>query len=328
MERIEYISMANVISTIAVVYIHVASITRKVNLVGFQYGSVIDLIFGFAVPIFFMISGAMLLDFKNRYPLKTYLKKRISKTVIPFLFWSMFGLLFYVYVLKTVNLNNTIQIFKGLFITGDLIPVYWFFIPLFFCYFIIYPIFTKISDNKKLLKYIIIFGLFFYFFANNLLNFNHKICVYIVYTLIGYYIHKFDISRKLKHIIYVLGLGSLFIAFIHVILSSNWSSTFITYYSNASLFCCIYSIFIFVLIKKRLVNLMNHPIINKFIMILNNYIFGIYLIQWYILFILIMLLPFKNLLVYFLVVPIMTILISVFLIYCLRKISVFRIIFP
>ena len=95
--RIEYISLASVISAIAVVYIHVASISRRYDLIGSQFSPIVDFICVFAVPIFFMISGALLLDFQERYDLKTYLVKRISKTVVPFLFWSLFGLFFYVY---------------------------------------------------------------------------------------------------------------------------------------------------------------------------------------------------------------------------------------
>ncbi|WP_432645875.1 acyltransferase family protein [Mediterraneibacter gnavus] len=42
----------------------------------------------FAVPVFFMITGATLIDYPKRYNLKTYVKKRINKTVIPWLAWG------------------------------------------------------------------------------------------------------------------------------------------------------------------------------------------------------------------------------------------------
>lgn len=39
----------------------------------------------FAVPIFFMISGVNLLDYRSRYTTKEYFIKRIRKTFLPFL---------------------------------------------------------------------------------------------------------------------------------------------------------------------------------------------------------------------------------------------------
>lgn len=42
-------------------------------------GNIIDCIFYFAVPVFFMITGATLLDYPKRYGLKEYVKNKIIK---------------------------------------------------------------------------------------------------------------------------------------------------------------------------------------------------------------------------------------------------------
>lgn len=78
-KRIEYISLASVLSAIAVVFLHINESVKYYSL-GFDWFSanIIHSIFFPAVPIFFMISGAMLLNFQEKYDLKTYAKKRIS----------------------------------------------------------------------------------------------------------------------------------------------------------------------------------------------------------------------------------------------------------
>lgn len=54
----------------------------------------IEKIFVFAVPVFFMITGATLIDYPQKYDDKTYFKKRISKVLIPWLAWGGGGILF------------------------------------------------------------------------------------------------------------------------------------------------------------------------------------------------------------------------------------------
>lgn len=53
-----------------------------------------------------MISGAMLLDFREKYDLKEYFLKRINKTFIPYLVWSILGLIIQIYLLKTVLISD------------------------------------------------------------------------------------------------------------------------------------------------------------------------------------------------------------------------------
>ena len=97
--RIEYISLASVLSAIAVVYLHANGCFWDFSTARYWItANIIESIFYFAVPIFFMISGAMLIDFNKRYSIKEFFKKRIAKTVIPFIIWSFIGLLIEIYL--------------------------------------------------------------------------------------------------------------------------------------------------------------------------------------------------------------------------------------
>lgn len=64
---IEYISLASVLSAIAVVYMHTNSCFWDFSTTRYWFtANIIESVFYFAVPIFFMISGAMLLDFNKK----------------------------------------------------------------------------------------------------------------------------------------------------------------------------------------------------------------------------------------------------------------------
>lgn len=148
--RIEYISLASVLSAIAVVILHVNWCVGDFSLDSYWFTSnFFHSVFIFAVPIFFMISGAMLLDFNTKYDLKTYAIKRINKSIFPYIMWSIFGLLFSVFVLHTINVHdvNVMYVCSGL-MKGNLVRVYWFFIQLFELYFL-YVIFSRIHTIKR-----------------------------------------------------------------------------------------------------------------------------------------------------------------------------------
>jgi len=79
-----------VIATIAVIGIHVSSAyvpsSGSITAYDFWVGNIFDSLSRFAVPMFVMLSGALLLS--KDYGISTFLKKRLVRLLIPFLFWS------------------------------------------------------------------------------------------------------------------------------------------------------------------------------------------------------------------------------------------------
>ena len=102
--RIEYISLASVLSAIAVVYLHANGCFWTFSTSRYWFtANIIESVFYFAVPIFFMISGAMLIDFNKKYGLKEYFQKRIHKTVIPYIVWSLIGFAIELFYIKNIS---------------------------------------------------------------------------------------------------------------------------------------------------------------------------------------------------------------------------------
>lgn len=82
-----------------------------------------------------MIPGATLIDYRDRCTTAEYFKKRIKKTVIPFLFWSISGIFFLIWrdgkenvSLKPTDIINSIINCK--------------YLPLYFFYYYIRNIFS------------------------------------------------------------------------------------------------------------------------------------------------------------------------------------------
>ena len=74
-----YIDTLTILSCIAVVYLHANGIfwTHPSGRLWLT-SNVIESFFYFAVPVFFMISGATLLEYRQRYSTLTFIKKRFS----------------------------------------------------------------------------------------------------------------------------------------------------------------------------------------------------------------------------------------------------------
>jgi len=90
-----------VIATIGVIFIHVSSdyvpMSGKVSLYNFWVGNIFDSASRFSVPIFVMLSGALLLS--KDYGIGAFLKKRLFRLLLPFLFWSL------VYISRSIILR-------------------------------------------------------------------------------------------------------------------------------------------------------------------------------------------------------------------------------
>ena len=199
-----------------------------------------------------MISGAMLLDFDKKYNLKTYFSKRISKTIIPYIFWTVIGLLFEFYYLNSIP-NLDFNVLINCLITGRSIPAYWFFIPLFGLY-VLFPIFTYFVDCKKnclyFMGFLLIINCLLYFF-------NITFVGYAFFAVFGFYIHKYGINKKMRYIFYLFAIiGFLANTFGSYYISIVTGRLFRSYIYYTLIPAMLYPLGLFVFIKYELVKLM------------------------------------------------------------------------
>lgn len=174
----------------------------------------IGILFSFGVPIFFMQSGANVLNYRERYNTKTFAKKRIHKVVIPFILWSILGFIF----LHNEQLGqiNFLNFIKG-FISGNIVGPYWFFYNITGFYLCV-PFMSIIIEkgSSRLIRYIILVALIYnavlpiidlIFGTNNMFNPSIPfIGAYLQYFLAGWYIVNVPIRKYIRKLIYLLAV--------------------------------------------------------------------------------------------------------------------------
>ncbi len=196
--RIVYYDVLNIISCMAVVMLHSNGYIH--TFIKDDYWGIhvaIDTLFFFAVPVFFMLSGANLINYRAKYSTKVFINKRFKKTFLPFLVWSLLFLITFIIIhwdneTKTLTWRKIVQII----VTGK-IPLtnYWFFIPLFFLY-IFMPFISLMVErmNTKHISYLCMLLALFQSVIPTLLyalGIYDKLPLplnsYLLYTLLGYF---------------------------------------------------------------------------------------------------------------------------------------------
>ena len=138
-----------IISILSIVFIHTTAKTIEAssyNLPSVPWTVLLNQICRFGVPVFFMISGFVLeLTYPFHPRIMSYFKKRISRILIPYIFWS--GIYYFL-----IFRHNTNGIFKVLLVGNASYQLY--FIPALFIFYMIFPFihkFYRIIVNKWVL---------------------------------------------------------------------------------------------------------------------------------------------------------------------------------
>ena len=86
-----WIDKARISAAMAIVVLHSAILVQSANLLGSGYwwsGNIYNSLVRWAIPVFVMISGALLLDPGKNEPFGLFYRKRIARIFIPLLAWS------------------------------------------------------------------------------------------------------------------------------------------------------------------------------------------------------------------------------------------------
>lgn len=293
-KHIFYIDFIRVISILFVLFIHTTSADMALINPGKTLNILIflNVLVRPAVPLFFMISGALLLSRKNTLSLSYTWKKRIPKVVIPFITWSIISLI--VIRLHAHETTNFIKPILGIFNQPTSVTL-WFMYPLISIY-IISPLLKAFVDNISQKMYLYTLIIWFIFssvlptlsailpikYSSFVIGYSTGsllfISGYVGYFLLGYYLLKYDIPFKNYFWILIIGI----IGFIGVI--QTYLSTYlvrisqnITHYVDSA-FIVVLSILMFLAFKHLGEKITSHWIINL-VSFLAPLVFGMYLMH-------------------------------------------------
>ena len=288
-KRISYITYLNVYASLAVVMLHNNGILWQHPTGRTWYSAIcIETFFYCAVPLFFMITGCTLIDYSKKYSTKEFFKKRIKKTIIPFIAWSFIGMLYFCYIYQTWDyFNKPVSEIVSNILNTNYIGIYWFFIPLFSVYMCI-PILDKITDKMNVFKYMT--GLGFVFlgilpFLCNLIhiNYNHELVPkmvsgYVLYSILGYYLSHKELSKKQRKLIYLLGIVGFFSNFIGTAMLTDVENEINELFRGPYNWPYFFQTMAFFVLFQ---NIEIHEKIDKYLNWLSTKTFGIYLIHIY-----------------------------------------------
>ncbi len=277
-----YFDFLKFLAILAVVVLHVnahflnqftilASNSDRVSVIVF------DCLTRFCVPMFFLISGSLLLGRKEK--IKIFFNKRLKRLFGPFIFWSIF---YFFWAQKNIN-------FSWKFFSFIIYPTYyhlWFGYALILIYFL-WPILKKFVNfsSRKQLKILLLFSsftlIYFFYYPNSIIWLAYNF--YSLYFLWGYYLNQL----RIKKFNFKLSWLFLFIALICQIIVSilynfkNLSSN--SYYREYfNLFTFVVSLNLFLIFKNFLFDQKFSLKIKKILSLVASKSLGIYFIHVFI----------------------------------------------
>ncbi|MGX9728361.1 MAG: acyltransferase [Candidatus Electronema sp. VV] len=276
---------ARIAATFVVIILHVSALVVTGNSIGtynWWIGNIYDSMSRWCVPVFVMISGALLLDQEKKEDVNIFYMKRISKILTPLIFWSVFFLAAAKFLkgeeLTVSAVLRKIQLGK---------PYYhmWFLYMIAVLYLFV-PFFRKIASNSSAreLKFLVFFS--FALAASNailekIFPVNNKIFFYSFFSYIPYFFtghlirtSKFNFSKSILWIIFII--SSILTIFGFYFLSKRAGQSFGFYfYSYLSMTVMPMSISMLCMMKSCI-----RLIINDYLSVkISSLTFGVYLVH-------------------------------------------------
>lgn len=200
------IDILRIVACFFVVIRHVTdSFTNQINYIDYRIVPIIHSITYTALPIFFIITGWFLLEYKEE-TYKTFFNKRLKKILIPFLFWSAI----YAITLKILNPNSHLNFIKAL-LNNNIYVHFWYVYYIIGVYLAV-PILRKLMNNLSNKDLVYIMCIWFIFSIINPIfkNFGYNINISFIfsgwwgYVILGYALRRVELSKQLYKVSLIL----------------------------------------------------------------------------------------------------------------------------
>lgn len=294
-QRTVYLDFLRILSTIAVIVIHVSASYIYTDLGSFEWhiNNIYDSIVRWAVPVFIMISGALFLDVNRPLDIKKLYTKNIFRLVSAYIFWSV--LYAWEYADRSLE-SMIIAILKGHY--------HMWYIPMMIGIYIMVPILKKVVESREITRYFLAIVLLFSFLCPDILDSmcQSKIAIisgigqacynvlnntmfllaigYLFYFVCGHCLNSIELGEKCRRTIYAMGIlgGGITIMFTALVSLRDQVMTE-EFYGYFKINVMFEAIAIFVFVKYKLANMIITREGEKIVCQMSKYCFGIYLIH-------------------------------------------------
>ena len=330
-----YISydILRIIAIIGVICIHTGAsfiITYDTHTIEFFSANILAGLCYFAVPVFLMISGALLLNENKPFEDRKFIRGSWFKLVLITIFWVIFYGLFYGYGLPILTYQPT-SLHTFLYYLVNVqsagVPHLWFMYMIIGIYLFvpILRLFVK-KENKKYIFWLIIGAFLVQCIPKTLsfltatadftiLDFVDQFYLtpltgFIFYFLLGWYLTNFDLSKNKRRILYISGITATIIGIwvVQTFLTQN-PAVFDSFYGPQNICGALWGIAVFVFITTLFKDKENnHPRIKE----LSRFVFGIYIIHALFLVLFITFIPYSTFALQIPIIYLLTVVVVVF----------------
>lgn len=289
-QRVFYLDLLNVIAIISVIALHCNGIVHgNPNTRAWNSSLLVECLCYFAVPLFIMISGANLLNYREKYDTKTFFKKRFLKVLIPFIFWSFGMFLWKIYVIHSIEpFTNFKDLVNAIFMNKQETTYY--FVWAIIGVYLTMPLLSLIDFNKN--KKAIALFLALFFIINSLIpnilivlgiNYNVgatlQIGNYCFFAILGYVLANWDIKKVYRILIYIGAfIGLIYRYFLTYIPSKEYGYVVKNFWGYTTWYCILLSASVFLIIKYLKFNNVKDKL-SKIISKISGCSYGVYLIH-------------------------------------------------
>lgn len=247
-KRIAYIDFMNIVACFGVICLHCSGSVHLYGMIENRLwilSMFVQTLTHFSIPVFLMITGTTLLEYRQKYDTKTFFKKRFLRTGIPFLFWTIVYML--LPVLGGAAMPEAADWGAAFFANGAN-NIFWFFYYLFGIYLCI-PVFSLIAkeENTRTIEYLCIGAFitvavypvvtrFIVFVEGGILP--PVMGGYVGYVFMGWLILHETFSRKVRYLIYGAGLSGAILMFFGTWYLSAKSGSLDTFFMDYNSIAC------------------------------------------------------------------------------------------
>lgn len=291
--RSVWVDDLRVVATIAVIVVHVATPAvftkynpHSVTNTEWWIGNIYDSVSRFCVPVFVMLTGALLLP--QKITLRNFFKKRLNRILLPFLFWSLVYIAFNLALkVRDEGFDQTLHnIGPWLLLqaTQGAAPHLWYIYMIIGLYLFIPVIqpFVIAAGNNAILYFLSIWLVTIIFHQQKFILISSPFDLgyfsgYIGYLVLGYFIaERVTISASIfKGAILLFVIGSIITITGTYLTTRNQGAFSHAFYEYLTLNVLLGATGIFVVIKHKSKN-GNGPI-NSVRVLISKYGYGIYL---------------------------------------------------
>ena len=292
MKRFPYIDIIRIMSMFGIIILHSAAYGLRTYYFSATWWvlNAVTALYTCAVPLFFMISGALILSSAKTDSLAT-LKTRLPKLVIPLLFWSLACIArdnYYIY--KNLHTFEPDKIWQSIIsVLGSPAAVHLWFMYALIPLYILAPFVRRVTTDRKLTQtalviwiaacafksaYIIMPGELKMYFNIDFLNKLNPVDGFLGYFILGSYLHlsRPKLPLKISLPLIVLLTGAIAFGTYYATAKTGEYSEIFKSYTNISVIALSATLF---MAAKRIKEL-NKPV-NAIVAYLSSISMGVYM---------------------------------------------------